>query len=228
MILNKLRRSDPGKFSGRPKRRENVPYPLNFMKQRNSKKKSLIPVEQLERFILLIRGQKVILDITLSKLYGVSTKHLNQQVKRNRERFPEDFMFRLTGEEKAEVVTNCDHLSKLKYSPTLPYAFTEHGDIMAANVLNTDLAIQMSVFIVRAFVKLRVMIENYRELTRKLTELERRIEGHDDAIGNLVAAIRQLMAPPEDEPPRRQIGFHVKEKRKKYGRPRIASKKVNR
>jgi hypothetical protein len=93
---------------------------------------SLIPVERVGETILFIRGQKVILDADLAKLYGVTTKRLNQQVKRNRDRFPEDFMFQLTTEEKAEVVANCDHLSRLKFSPALPYAFTEHGAIMAA------------------------------------------------------------------------------------------------
>ena len=112
-----------------------------------NKNKSLIPVERVEEAIILIRGQKVILDSDLARLYGVSTKRLNQQVKRNSDRFPEDFMFQLTKKEKLEVVANCDHLSLLKFSPVLPYVFTEHGAIMAASVLNTPRAIETSIFI---------------------------------------------------------------------------------
>jgi hypothetical protein len=102
-------------------------------------KESLTRVERIERLILVIRGQRIMLDADLARLYGVSTKRLNEQVKRNKERFPERFMFRLTAKEKAEVVANCDHLQKLKFSPVLPHAFTEHGAIMAATVLNTCL-----------------------------------------------------------------------------------------
>lgn len=109
----------------------------------------------IERRILLIRGQKAMLDTDLAALYGVPTKVLNQAVKRNRHRFPADFMFRLTEDEKAEVVTICDHLQKLKFSPVLPYAFTEHGAIMLASVLNSKKAVRISVYVVRAFVKLR-------------------------------------------------------------------------
>jgi hypothetical protein len=116
--------------------------------------KALIPAEVIEQRILLIRGQKVILDADLAFLYGTTTKRLNEQVKRNRNRFPEDFMFRLTKGEKDEVVAICDHLVKLKFSPVLPNAFTEHGAIMVASVLNTGKAIQISVFVVRAFILL--------------------------------------------------------------------------
>ena len=104
--------------------------------------KELIPIDMIERKILLIRGEKVMLDADLAALYGVTTKRLNEQVKRNRERFPNDFMFQLTEEEKAEVVANCDHLKRLKFSPALPYAFTEHDAIMLASVLNSPLAVQ--------------------------------------------------------------------------------------
>jgi hypothetical protein len=117
-----------------------------------SEKTSLIPVERIERSIFLIRGQKVMLDADLAELYGVTTKRLNEQVKRNRGRFPADFMFQFAAKEKIEVVANCDHLSKLKFSPVLPNAFTEHGAIMVASVLNTPRAIQTSVLVVRAFV----------------------------------------------------------------------------
>jgi hypothetical protein len=140
-------------------------------------------------------------------LYGVATKALNQAVKRNRERFPADFLFPLNAQEKQEVVTNCDHLARLRFSPQLPYAFTEHGAIMAATVLNSPRAVEVSVFVVRAFVKLRQLVLSHKELAAKLAELERKVAGHDDSIRQLVAAIRQLMAPPPDVQPKRRIGF---------------------
>ncbi|MBC8390955.1 MAG: ORF6N domain-containing protein [Deltaproteobacteria bacterium] len=168
---------------------------------------------------MLIRGQKVILDTDLAVLYGVTTKRLNQQVKRNRDRFPEDFMFQLTQAEKAEVVANCDHLSQLKFSPSLPYAFTEHGAIMAASVLNTPGAIEASIFVVCAFVRVREMLGAHRELAAKLKELENRIQDHDDHIQTIFEAIRQLMIPPGKKD-KKKIGFTVKEKQKAYGRRR--------
>jgi hypothetical protein len=185
------------------------------MKKRNAKnKKSLVPVEQIEEAILFIRGQKLMLDTDLAGLYGVSTKRLNEQVTRNRDRFPDDFMFQLTAEEKSEVVANCDHLSKLKFSPTLPYAFTEHGAIMVASILNTPQAVQASVFVVRAFVRLRDMLATHKRLARKLEELETKFESHDESIRAIFAAIQQLMTPPEK--PRKEIGFKVKEKHPAY------------
>jgi hypothetical protein len=178
--------------------------------------KTLISVEVIEQRILLIRGQKVILDADLAVLYGTTTKRLNEQVKRNRERFPQDFMFQLTKREKAEVVAICDLLAKLKFSPVLPNAFTEHGAIMVASVLNTKRAIQVSVFVVRAFVKLREMLSKHKELAHKLAALERKFQNHDESIRSLVVAIRQLMAPPEPEPPKKRIGFLVEEPHVRY------------
>jgi phage regulator Rha-like protein len=125
-----------------------------------------------------------------------------------------DFMFQLTTKEKAEVVANCDHLAKLKFSPVLPNAFTEHGAIMVASVLNTQRAIQVSVFVVRAFVKLREMLSTHKELAHKLAALERKLQNHDESIRSLVVAIRQLMAPPE--PKKRPIGFLVEEAKVPY------------
>ncbi|MEW6669268.1 MAG: ORF6N domain-containing protein [Thermodesulfobacteriota bacterium] len=174
----------------------------------------IVPSERVERVILVLRGQKVILDADLAGLYGATTKRLNEQVKRNRERFPDDFMFQLTTEEKSEVVANCDHLSKLRFSAVLPYAFTEHGAIMAASVLNTPRAIEASVFVVRAFVRLRQMISTHKELARKLKELEQRLEVHDEKIEGIIEAIRRLMAPPET--PKKRIGFEVKEPKWRY------------
>lgn len=166
---------------------------------------SITPAEKIESRILLVRGQKVMLDSDLAGLYQVSTKRLNEQVKRNRDRFPADFMFRLTAEEKAEVVANCDHLKKLKFSPALPYAFTEHGAVMLASVLNSPTAVEASIQVVRAFIRLREILATHKELAKKLAELEARIEAHDEGITALFEAIRQLMEPPDK--PQRRIGF---------------------
>ena len=174
------------------------------------KPKSIIQPARIEKSILLIRGEKVIIDADLASFYGVSTKRLNEQVKRNRNRFPADFIFQLNQEEKNEVVANCDHLKNLKYSKSLPYVFTEHGTLMAASVLNTTLAVEVSVFIVRAFVKLRKVISEHKELARKISQLERRLMGHDDQLLQIVQALKQLLKP--DPPPKKyRIGFQADE-----------------
>jgi hypothetical protein len=170
--------------------------------------RAIVLVDRIEPCIVMIRGQRVMVDADLAALYGTTTKALNQAVKRNQERFPSDFRFELTAAEKQEVVTNCDHLARLKFSRTLPSAFTEHGAIMAAGVLNTPHAIDVSVYVVRAFVKLRELLATHKELAGRLSELERKVAGHDAAVQSLVAAIRRLMEPPP-APPRRRIGFHV-------------------
>lgn len=145
-------------------------------------------------------------DADLAELYGVTTKRINEQVKRNINRFPSDFMFRLSVNEKAEVVANCDHLSGLKFSKNLPLAFTEHGAIMAANVLNSARAVEMSVFIVRAFVKIREALSTSRALAGKLAELEQKVGKHDEAIRTIIMTIRELMDNRKSAP-RRKIGF---------------------
>lgn len=168
--------------------------------------KSLVPAEMIAGLILLIRGKKVMLDHDLAKMYGVSTKALNQAVKRNAERFPADFIFQLTKEEKVEVVTNCDHLANLRFSSSLPFAFTEHGTIMAASLLDSAKAVEISVFVVRAFIQLRESLLMNERLAGKIAQLERRIAVHDKSIDNIVAVINQLMAPPE--PMKKPVGFH--------------------
>jgi len=164
--------------------------------------KAIVPVEAIERKILLIRGQKVMLDSDLADIYNVPTKVLNQAVKRNIDRFPNDFMFQLTKEEKDEVVTVCDHLRKLKFSPSLPNAFTEHGAIMVATILNSPIAVKTSIQVVRAFVRLREMIASHKGLAKRLDELEKKYDAQFKVVFD---AIRQLMTPPE--PKRRRIGF---------------------
>ena len=171
-------------------------------------KKAIVPVGKIEQRILLIRGEKVIVDMDLAEFYGVPTKRLNEQVKRNKARFPDDFMFQLSAKEKTEVVANCDHLSKLKYSKALPYAFTEHGSIMAASVLNSKRAVEVSVYIVRAFVKIRRMMAENKELSRKIVQIERHLAEHDEHIIELIKAIKQLLKP-EPPPKKRRIGFHA-------------------
>ncbi len=165
----------------------------------------IVPLHRIERAIFLIRGQRVMLAFDLADLYGVTTGRLNEQVKRNRARFPEDFMFQLTPEEFLELVAICDKSRRLRHAPAMPYAFTEHGAIMLASVLNSPRAVEASLLVVRTFVKLRETLATHRELARKMEELERRLEGHDGHIRTLVDAIRQLMEGSETTP--RRIGF---------------------
>ena len=168
-----------------------------------------------EPLILTIRGQRVILDADLAQIYGVATKRLNEQVKRNADRFPEDFMFQLTKEEKDKVVANCDHLTRLKYSPQLPMAFTEHGAMMAAMVLNSPKAVAMSVFVVRAFIQMRERLVANADILKRLAEIDKTLLEHNDALALIWEQIQPLLAPPP-EPPPKQIGVHVKEKRAAY------------
>jgi hypothetical protein len=170
--------------------------------------KALVPLEVIEDRILLIRGQKVILDSDLAKLYEVTTSALNQAVKRNIERFPEDFMFRLEPREKNELITNCDRFARLKHSSALPYAFTEHGAIMAASVLNSPRAVEASIYVVRAFVRLRRMLASHEQLARQLARIEKKLAAHDEQILGIITIIRELTAPPKASK-RRRIGFAV-------------------
>lgn len=178
----------------------------------------LVPVESIAQSILVLRGQKVILDTDLAALYGVTTKRFNEQVRRNLERFPGDFMFQLS---EAEWVALRSQFATLKtgrgqHRKYLPYAFTEHGAIMAATILNSPRATEVSVYVVRAFVQLRELLAGNKELAAKLAELEarlgRKLDSHDQAIAGLIDAMRELMRPPQ--PAKKQpIGF-VTEKRK--------------
>jgi len=173
------------------------------MVMKRSGKNLVVPTEYVTQRILLIRGQKVLLDADIAALYGVATKRLNEQVRRNQKRFPADFMFQLTENEKTEVVANCDHLARLKFSSVLPNVFTEHGAIMAASILNTDRAVEMSVFVVRAFVQLRHMLASHAELSKKFLALERK---YDAQFRVVFDAIRELMMPPVAKK-KRPIGF---------------------
>ena len=167
--------------------------------------KELVPHEVIERKIYLIRGHKVILDRDLAKLYGVPTKRLKEQVKRNIKRFPEDFMFELTMQESG-ILRSQIATSSWGGERYLSYVFTEQGVAMLSSVLNSERAIQVNIAIMRAFVKLRQILSTHKELVHKLKELEKKFEKHDVEIQSIFEAIRQLMMPPE--PPKRRIGFH--------------------
>jgi hypothetical protein len=168
------------------------------------------PVRRIEDMIYLIRGQRVMLDSDLAWIYGVQLKRLNEQVRRNQERFPQDFAFQLAPQEftnlKSQFATSSLHGGKRK----LPWGFTEHGALMLASVLKSPVAIEASVRVVRAFVLMREQLAAHKELAGKLADLEQRVGGHDAAIQDLFEAIRQLVEPPLPEK-RREIGFHVRE-----------------
>jgi len=168
----------------------------------------LIPREVIERKIYLIRGQKVMLSMDLARLYGVPTMRLNEQVKRNIKRFPDDFMFQLSNEEHKILKSQIAISSWGGARRANPYAFTEQGVAMLSSVLNSERAIQVNIAIMRAFVRLKAILSTHKELAHKLDELERKIEKHDADICAIFEAIRQLMAPPP-EPPKRRIGFHA-------------------
>jgi phage regulator Rha-like protein len=169
---------------------------------------AIMPIGKIEQAILLIRGEKVILDADLAAIYGVPTKRLNEQIRRNMYRFPDDFMFQLTKEEaeslRSQIATSKGRGGR-RYAP---YAFTEHGAIMAAAVLNSQRAVQVSVYVVRAFVQLRRMLAQNKELAAKLAALERKVGDHNQKIVALIQAIRELMAPPLERP-RKPIGFQT-------------------
>ncbi len=169
-----------------------------------NKPMDLVPVERIQSSILTIRGRKVMLDRDLANIYGITTGNLNKAVDRNIDRFPSDFMFRLNQDEFANLIFQFGR-SKRGGTRKLPRAFTEHGALMLASVLNSPRAVEASVYVVRAFVRMREYILSHAELAHKLGALERKVAGHDDDIQQIIAAIRALMAPPEKKT--RRIGF---------------------
>jgi hypothetical protein len=174
----------------------------------------MAPVQRIEDMIYLIRGQRVMLDFDLARIYGVKLKRLNEQVRRNFDRFPKDFAFQITLQEFTSIRSQIATASKrnIRY---LPWAFTEHGALMLASVLNSQTAVEASVRVVRAFVLMREQLAAHKELAHQLSDLEQRVGAHDEAIANLFEAIRQLVEPPVPEN-RRQIGFHVRETAPRY------------
>jgi hypothetical protein len=179
----------------------------------NAKPKDLIAEKQILKTIMLVRGEKVILDSDLAELYGVETRRLNEQVRRNIEKFPEDFMFQLTKEEfenlKSQIATSSSGWGGRR---KLPLVFTEHGALQAANVLNSEQANKMSVFIVRAFIRLREMALTNEKLSRKVGQLEKRVSDHDEILIELVREIRTLIDTPKPKRKPRSIGFIVSDK----------------
>jgi hypothetical protein len=181
-----------------------------------------VPTERITQSILVLRGQKVLLDSDLAALYGVPTKRFNEQVKRNLERFPDDFMFQLTENEfaalRSHFATSNDKPAGRGGRRYLPFAFTEHGAIMAAMILNSLQATEVSVYVVRAFVQLREVLASHKELAKRLDELEakltRKLAGHDQAIAGLIDTIRELMSPLA-APKKRSIGFVTDDNDKK-------------
>ncbi len=177
-------------------------------------KTAIVISRKVDSRILVLRGQKVILDRDLAELYGVEVRQLNQQVKRNARRFPPAFRFQLSMQElkilRSQNVISSESHGGSRYRP---YAFTEHGAIMAATVLNSDRAVDMSVFVIQAFVRMRRALATNRQVLSKLAEVERRLETHDADIQGLMEAIRELITPPD--PPRRQIGFEAPADRRK-------------
>lgn len=178
------------------------------------KPKSIIPVGLIEQRIFIIRGYRVMIDRDLAELYAVETKQLNRQVKRNKERFPIEFMFKLTRKERNELVTNWHRFDTLKHSSVLPFAFTELGVAMLASILKSERAVRMSILIVKAFVRLREFLSTQKELAKKIILLESKIDSHDREIQSIIEAIHRLLEPPEK--PKRQIGFRVEEPKAKY------------
>ena len=182
---------------------------------------AIATLDRMESLILTVRDQRVMLDATLAKIYGVPLKALNQQVKRNRTRFPEKFAFQLTAQEVARIrsqfVTGSSPVwsgiaAGMKYNPKYrPWVFTEHGALMLASVLNSEVAIQASIRVVSAFVYLRKQLAANRELSRKFAELEKRLDANDESIATLFEAIRRLLEPSAGEEPKREIGFHLRE-----------------
>lgn len=172
---------------------------------------AMTQVQAMDSKIHFIRGQRVMLDSDLAAIYGVPTHRLNEQLKRNRGRFPADFAFQLTGDENECLRSQFAISNKRGGRRYLPWVFTEHGAIMLATILNSQRATEMSVFVVRAFVQMREVLQGNRQLAAKLAELEKRVGGHDEVIADLITAIRKLLDAPADEKPNREIGFHMRE-----------------
>jgi len=177
--------------------------------------KTMVPDELIMSRIYIVRDKKVMVDRDLAELYGVTTKRLNEQVKRNIRRFPEDFMFQLTEEEKNQLVANCDHLNKLKFSPYLPYVFTEYGAVMLASALNSERAILVNIQIVRIFTKMRELILTNKDILVRLGQIEDSLSYHDEKIMLIFEYLRQLENEKQVETEfknRPMIGFKPPEK----------------
>ena len=167
----------------------------------------IIPDEVIMSKILLIRNQKVMIDRDLAELYGVTTKRLNEQVKRNSSRFPENFMFQLTDSEKQQLVANCDHLESLKFSSFLPYVFTEHGTMMLGNVINSEKAVQFSIRIIEVFVKMREFLNDNLSTKLEIEEIKKKLSNHDKNIELVFNYLDELIEKQDNKVERIKIGY---------------------
>lgn len=174
-----------------------------------TKRKSLvkIPDEIIINKIMILRDKKVMIDRDLAELYGVPTKRLNEQVKRNLKRFPDDFMFQITKEEKEEITQQFEHLSALKFSSALPYVFTEHGAVMLASVLNSDKAIEVNIQIVRVFTYIRQALSDNTELRLEIEKIKKKMDNHGKNIELVFQYLDELLEKKENPKPRKQIGY---------------------
>ena len=192
----------------------------------------LTVVQPIESRIFLIRGKRVMLDRDLAELYEVPTKALNQAVKRNEGRFPEDFMFRITPDEKSELVTNCDRLTNLKHSSVLPLAFTENGVAMLSSVLNSETAIRINIHIMRAFVRLREIAMQDKEVWKTIQRIEKRLDVHDQQIQIAFSALKSLLQPrqlpvkSEYSPDGKRAGFGPREGKSFLGQKRTGRERI--
>jgi hypothetical protein len=168
---------------------------------------NIVPIETITEKIFEIRGQKVMIDADLARLYGVQTKRLNEAVKRNAGRFPEDMMFQLSAQERDEPVANCDRFTNMKHSAVLPHAFTEAGVAMLSSVLNSETAIRINLQIIRAFIRLRRMLIDHEALRLAIEGLERRVGKNERDIQIAIKAIQSILTPPEPPKPKIKIGF---------------------
>jgi hypothetical protein len=174
-----------------------------------------IPDELIINKIIVLRDKKVMIDRDLAELYGVTTKRLNEQVKRNVKRFPEDFMFQITSKEKEDIILQFEHLNSLKFSSALPYVFTEHGAVMLASVLNSDKAIEVNIQIVRVFTQIRQMLSDNTELRLEIEKIKSKVDNHNKNIEIVFKYLDELLEKKENPTPRKQIGYKIPTKKKK-------------
>ncbi len=172
-----------------------------------------IPDEIIINKIIVLRDKKVMIDRDLAELYGVTTKRLNEQVKRNIKRFPDDFMFQITQEEKEEIILQFEHLNGLKFSPVLPYVFTEHGAVMLASVLNSDKAIEVNIQIVRVFTQIRQMLADNTELRLEIEKIKKKMDNQSKNIEVVFQYLDELLEKKENPKPRKQIGYKIPKKK---------------
>ncbi len=181
--------------------------PLKYITMAKDKLSVKIPAEIILNKIIEMRDKKVMVDTDLAELYGVTTKRLNEQVKRNIKRFPEDFMFQITKDEKDSLISQFEHLNKLKFSSALPYAFTEHGAVMLASVLNSDKAIEVNIQIVRVFTEIRELLASNLNLRLEVEKIKKKVDHQDKNIEVIFRYFDELLE--QQQQPRKEIGYKI-------------------